>query len=238
MQSYSQNLEDVLLDRCFRNQKSGIYVDVGAGPGDGYSVTKNLYLQGWSGVLIEPVPAYAEFHRRARPRDTVIAVAAGEEDCEIEFQHFLNTGLSTKKMYVLESIQDSYSSEVLVLQQLTLRSILNSNDVSHIDLLKIDVEGSEMEVLLGLDFDRFQPRLIIVEATRPMSRIRISDDIREFLTNLGYKFALFDGLNDYFVFGGEQQLMDALNSLMQMFSLGEQQQFQSFPLVADRAAGG
>ena len=91
MQSYSQNLEDVLLNRCFKNQNSGIYVDVGAGPGDGFSVTKNLYLQGWSGLLIEPVPAYAEFHRNARPRDTVVPVAVGAEDCDIEFVHFFNS---------------------------------------------------------------------------------------------------------------------------------------------------
>jgi FkbM family methyltransferase len=196
MLSYSQNLEDVLLDRCFRNQKSGIYVDVGAGPGDGYSVTKNLYLQGWSGLLIEPVPAYAEFHREARPRDTVVAVAVGSEDCEIKFVHFMDTGLSSKKLYLSEAISDSYPHETLIIPQLKLQSILNEQSVNHIDLLKIDVEGSEMEVLLGLDFNKIQPRLIVIEATRPMSRIRVSDEIREYLSGIGYEFAFFDGLND------------------------------------------
>ena len=157
MQSYSQNLEDVLLNRCFASQQSGIYVDVGAGPGDAYSVTKNLYLQGWSGLLIEPIPAYAEFHRQARPRDTVIAVAAGSEDCEIEFVHMVNTGLSGKKLYLSESIKDSYSSETLILPQLKLQTILNEQKIDQIDLLKIDVEGSEMEVLQGFDFNKVQP---------------------------------------------------------------------------------
>jgi FkbM family methyltransferase len=217
MQSYSQNLEDVLLNRCFRNQKLGVYVDVGAGPGDGYSVTKNLYLQGWSGLLIEPVPAYAEFHRVARPRDIVIAVAAGNEDCDIEFVHFLNTGLSTKKEYAHESFKESYSNETLTLPQLKLQSIFDRHGLSQIDLLKIDVEGSEMEVLLGLDFNKIQPRLIVIEATQPMNRIRVSDQIREYLFNVGYRLAFFDGLNDFFVFNGEKQLMDALDSPVNIF---------------------
>ena len=217
MQSYSQNLEDVLLNRCFKDQKSGVYVDVGAGPGDGYSVTKNLYLQGWSGLLIEPVSEFAEFHRKARPRDTVIDVVVGSEDGEIEFIHFLDTGLSTKKLNLLDSIRDSYTHETLILPQVRLQSILNDHKVSHIDLLKIDVEGSEMEVLFGIDFEKIQPRLIVIEATRPMSRIRVSDPIREYLADFQYKFVFFDGLNDYFVYKGEQQLMDAFDSPVNVF---------------------
>lgn len=217
MQSYSQNLEDVLLNRCFKDQTTGIYVDVGAGPGDGYSVTKNLYLQGWSGLLIEPVFEYAEFHRIARPRDTVISALVGDEDCDTEFVHFLNTGLSTKEKYFNATIEDKYLHERLILPQFKLQTILNDREISQIDLLKIDVEGSEMEVLLGIDFEKIKPRLIVIEATRPMSRIRVSDPIRKYLTNIGYKFVFFDGLNDYFVFNGEQQLMDALDSPVNVF---------------------
>ena len=217
MQSYSQNLEDVLLNRCFKDQKSGTYVDVGAGPGDGYSVTRNLYLQGWSGLLIEPISEYAEVHRKFRPRDKVIDVVIGSENCEVEFIHFLRTGLSTKKSNVTASLKDLHSHETLILPQVTLQSILDSHGVNQVDLLKIDVEGSEMDVLLGLDFNQHQPRLIIVEATRPMTRIRVSDKIRKYLLSLGYEFALFDGLNDYFVFRGERQLMDALDSPVNVF---------------------
>jgi FkbM family methyltransferase len=217
MQSYSQNLEDVLVNRCFRNQQSGVYVDVGAGPGNGFSVTKNLYLQGWSGLLIEPVTSYAEHHRVARPRDTVISVAVGSEDAEIEFLHFKDTGLSTKKLYASDQIKNSYSVETLIIPQFKLQTILDKQNITHIDLLKVDVEGSEIEVLLGIDFNKVQPRLILIEATRPMSRVRVSDELRKYLIGFGYSFAFFDGLNDYFVFKGERQLMDALDSPVNVF---------------------
>ena len=45
----------------------------------------------------------------------------------------------------------------------TLSSILDSSPYKSIDVLSIDVEGSELKVLKGLNFDKYKPKLIIVE---------------------------------------------------------------------------
>ena len=45
----------------------------------------------------------------------------------------------------------------------TLNSILKQNNIDSFDYLNIDVEGSEMEVIKGIDFDKFNPRLITIE---------------------------------------------------------------------------
>ena len=52
--SYAQNGEDVVLNRVFRGQTGGFYIDVGANEPVTDSVTMLFYLRGWSGVNVEP----------------------------------------------------------------------------------------------------------------------------------------------------------------------------------------
>ena len=40
---------------------------------------------------------------------------------------------------------------------------MHSKKINKIDFLSIDVEGTEMEVLLGLDFNLYHPKLILLE---------------------------------------------------------------------------
>jgi FkbM family methyltransferase len=217
MRSFSQNLEDVLLNRCFGDQIEGTYIDVGAGPHNGYSVTKNLYLQGWSGLLIEPVPEYANGHRQNRPRDKVVEVVVGEKDGTTDFLLVPTTGLSTTNLEIADSLKDIYQSEVISLPELTLNTIFARENIRTIDLLKLDIEGSELLALKGLDFNLYQPRIIIVEATIPMTATHTDDSVHNLLISVGYTFALFDGLNDYYVFNGDQELLLKLASPVNIF---------------------
>jgi FkbM family methyltransferase len=45
----------------------------------------------------------------------------------------------------------------------TLTSVIEEAGSGGIDLMVLDVEGGELEVLRGLDLDRFAPRLLVVE---------------------------------------------------------------------------
>lgn len=44
-----------------------------------------------------------------------------------------------------------------------MTKILQLEHVSNVDLLSIDVEGAELDVLLGLDLQKYKPRLILLE---------------------------------------------------------------------------
>lgn len=55
--SFSQEGEDMLLDRFFMNQKDGFYVDVGAHHPERFSNTNYYYLRGWRGINIEADPS-------------------------------------------------------------------------------------------------------------------------------------------------------------------------------------
>ena len=87
----------------------------------------------------------------------------------------------------------------------TLAALCAAEGVSRIDLLKIDVEGAEGEVLAGADFSRWRPRLILAETVSPGSPPG-APDWEAALLSRGYRFALFDGLNRFYVAAEETAL--------------------------------
>ena len=67
--SYAQRFEDFHLWRCFDDQASGFYVDIGGGHPVYDNVSFAFYLAGWRGIVAEPNPALAALSRAVRQRD-------------------------------------------------------------------------------------------------------------------------------------------------------------------------
>ena len=59
--SYSQEGEDILLSRIFRNQKKGFYVDIGAHHPTRFSNTYYFYKLGWRGINIDAIPQASDY---------------------------------------------------------------------------------------------------------------------------------------------------------------------------------
>ncbi|MDH4190628.1 MAG: FkbM family methyltransferase [Betaproteobacteria bacterium] len=218
MISYAQNFEDVLLERVFKGQAKGFYVDVGAHDPEEFSVTKHFYDKGWSGLNIEPVRASQRKFIRQRPRDINLGIAAGDTTGRATIFQPTDTALaSLSKEIAQRAIQDTDSSGLIETQVeiRPLASVLEEYEVTHIDFLKIDVEGWEAQVLAGMDFSRFRPVILLVEATRPLSGLEDFTKIDEVaawaaweprLLRAGYKFAFFDGLNRFYIRKEDQAL--------------------------------
>jgi hypothetical protein len=68
-----------------------------------------------------------------------------------------------------------------------------------IDFMSIDVEGHEQAVLSTADFTRWRPRVLIVEATGPGTNVPSHQKWEVLVTTAGYLFALFDGINRFYV---------------------------------------
>ena len=67
------------------------------------------------------------------------------------------------------------------------------------DFLKVDVEGSERDVLLGGDWQRYRAKVVVLEAVAPLSGQPVWETWEPFLLAHGYRFALFDTLNRFCV---------------------------------------
>ena len=55
------------------------------------------------------------------------------------------------------------------------------------------------EVLEGLNLERIRPWIIVIEATEPSSTASTRDEWEHLITDRGYGFAYFDGLNCFYV---------------------------------------
>jgi FkbM family methyltransferase len=199
--SYSQNAEDVRLARVFGDVEDGFYVDVGAAdPVDG-SVTQFFYERGWSGINIEPSPAF-ETLRVARERDVNLRLAVGaSEGSTVLFLTYPDLGMSTVDPAAYAHVPEAVErTEQITVPQRRLASILREHASDRtIHFLKIDVEGAEHDVLASSDWDVFRPVVVVVEAVEPWSTTPTHDAWEPILLDADYEFAAFDGINRFYV---------------------------------------
>jgi FkbM family methyltransferase len=86
-----------------------------------------------------------------------------------------------------------------------------------IDFLKIDAEEFELAVLRGADWDRWRPRVVVVEATEPNRPVPNHQRWEPVLLGARYRFVLFDGLNRFYVRAEEPELVAPLSAPANVF---------------------
>lgn len=201
--SYAQNFEDVMLWRALKHIECGFYIDVGANDPEVDSVTKAFYDRGWHGINIEPVSQWFERLQIQRNRDINLQIAVGAENGEADFYEIPDTGLSTFEKNTADRHANDrgftkYQRKIWVE---TLNSIYQRFNLQKtpIQFLKIDVEGSEKDVLSGIDLKIIRPWIILVESTLPMTQVECYSSWEYLLTSAEYDFVYFDGVNRYYI---------------------------------------
>jgi FkbM family methyltransferase len=210
--SYAQNFEDVMLWRALKHVESGFYIDVGAAHPDDYSVTRAFYDRGWRGINIEPTSRVIRL-TGARPRDINLHMAVGCIPGEVTiFVVEGNKDISTVDPAIAEGHRAAgWAVREERVPVATLGDICRAHVEVDIHFLKIDAEGAERDVLLGADFKRFRPWVVVIEATAPNSQTPTHTVWEDLLTIANYRFAWFDGLNRFYIAGEHwEQLSSAL----------------------------
>ncbi len=214
MTSYAQNHEDVLLARLFPRGLTGFYVDVGANDPIKNSITKHFYDQGWRGVNIEPASDPFKRLAEARPRDVNLNVGLSDHEGTLTLYEFPPdiSAVSTFSEEQAEWHRDAGLASVgQPVTVTTLTRVLEEHvGEATVDFLSVDVEGHERQVLVGGDWKRFRPRVVVVESTQPATTIPTHDQWEDVLLDADYVFAAFDGLNRYYLRQEDAHLAPAL----------------------------
>ena len=158
--------------RQYLKSTPGFFVEAGANDGLTQSTTSLLQKRGkWSGLLIEPLPDKAAACRLRRPGAAVEQAALVPPSFasatitlrDYNLMSYIPGALDADDVAVRESSMDQTGQPVEA-PALTLSAVLDKHRVATIDFLSLDVEGYEAPVLEGLDFRRWQPTFILVEA--------------------------------------------------------------------------
>jgi FkbM family methyltransferase len=209
---YSWFYEDYILARVFSDVKRGTYIDVGANQPEAGSVTKYFYDRGWRGVNIEPNPALFGLIQKSRAGDINLNIGISNTSGNLTFYRFnVEHGLSTfNRNIALGHAKKGHTFDEIPVSVRTLNDVIVENHLTDrdIDFVNIDVEGFEKAVLEGFDLVRYHPKVIMIEATEPMTEAPSHYRWERILIENGYLFAMYDGLNRYYVHRESRYLLE------------------------------
>ncbi len=189
-----QNNIDYELKR-YLDFKNGFFIEIGAYDGITYSNTYNLEKnKKWTGLLVEPTKENFELCKANRPNSKVfnyVCVPFGFNLKEVDFTDVglmsyseqLSNDLNIKQ-HRLDAIKHIESigkkEKIYKVKTVDLDSLLNKiNAPKIINFFSLDVEGSEMAVLDGFNFDEYIIEYLFIES-------RDIDKIAEYLQDKDY----------------------------------------------------
>ncbi len=203
MKSYTDKELDIYVYRFFKErlkQTNGFFVDVGAN--DGITGSNSLAFEeaGWKGLLVEANVAHKEALLKRKWKTEFVAVS---DSASVKFSavsgisnlHGLSRIDTSEKFYQLVKKNNGSVVEKEIPAK-TLTCILDDNNVDkNFDVLSVDVEGHELVVLNSLDFNKYVPRVMLVEDNSKGE----DSSVYKFICSKGYIRANRLGVNEIYV---------------------------------------
>ena len=181
--SKSQFLQDLWALWELGEKEGGYFVEFGAA--DGRKLSNTFMLErhyGWTGVLAEPNPAFHDIlaRRRSAPVCTDLLHRTSGDTMRFAMHE---RGLLSGIVDDSAGTGDDGIEDILTLTTISLNDMLDRYDAPRdIDFMSIDVEGAELPILEGFDFDRHRVRCFTIEAKEDGERQALID----LLTRNGY----------------------------------------------------
>ncbi|AFZ21377.1 FkbM family methyltransferase [Allocoleopsis franciscana] len=191
--SYSQEGEDMMLARFFLEQTQGFYVDVGAHHPQRFSNTYYFYLKGWRGINIDAMPGSMENFNKLRPEDINLEFPISDSNQTLTYYEFnepaLN-GFCEKTAHERDGLRHYKIIDEKKLITYTLAEILDKYLPlnQEIDFLNIDVEGLDCQVLKSNNWQKYRPKMVLIEDLNLSSLSCIEEStVAAFMNKQDYK---------------------------------------------------
>tara|TARA_B100000214_G_scaffold348492_1_gene300609 strand:- start:327 stop:1064 length:738 start_codon:yes stop_codon:yes gene_type:complete len=190
------NIDKSLIDIV--NKRSGFYLEVGAYNGISESVSLRFEKElKWSGLLIEPNPLHFKYLKKNRSNNICLNFICLSKEYLKKKLYIKNLNLMSHivddknkiyfKDYPIERINllakeanlgnfKSYECKIEILE-----NIFEKFNINIIDLAIIDVEGSELELLKGINFEKIKINYFCIESYN-------FEKLNQFMINKNYEF--------------------------------------------------
>ena len=183
----------------YLNYEKGFFVELGAN--DGIKQSNTFYFEknlGWNGILIEPIKTkYLKCLKYRSPKNyfynnACVGINFKRDKIKMIYSDLMSSIDDKEIINKIDAKKHAKDGEKYLLKNekieefwvstKTLNDILQEvNTPKLIDFLSLDVEGSELEVLNGIDFKIYNFKFILVES-------RNDDEIVKYLSNKNYNF--------------------------------------------------
>ncbi len=187
-----------------------MFVDIGGHDGiDGSNTLFFEKFRNWKGICIEASPT--QFKKMAQSR-TAECLNIAVSDFEGEALFFEITKGYDQMSRLKEDLQPEFldslekmnkgreaKSQDITVKVTTFHKIAKDRDLTHVDYCSIDVEGSEIKVLQGIDFDYTDIRALSIE--NPSFQPYRFKLVRDFMSDRGYQLVGSRGADDIFAKG-------------------------------------
>ena len=187
---FSQNGEDLILNRFLQNKPKGFYIDIGAHHPIRFSNTHLFYKKGWNGINIDAMPGSMKTFRILRKRDINIETGISSKRGNLTFYTFNEPALNTfdRDEAILKNKENFFLLNTLSVKVDRLDNILEKylNHNQDIDFMNIDVEGKEEEVLLSNNWEKYRPKFILIEILHKKVYTHQDCKIKNYLNQKGY----------------------------------------------------
>ena len=190
---YGEFGEDIFINRIFKDIKIGRYVDVGCYHPFKGSLTAQLYKKGWNGINIDLSKSSIDLFNIARKKDINLNLAIS--DFNGETNYYENSPINQQNSL----IKDNDNQKKIKIQCKRLSSILLENHFNKFEYLNIDVEGSEQNVINGIDLSKYRPILITIENNNLHIKDYIKNEIYNILIKNNYTFISKTGVTNFFL---------------------------------------
>lgn len=170
------------------NKRNGFFIELGAN--DGLFQSNTAFFEkelNWRGILIEPSIKGFELCKKNRLNSICLNYACVSDNFKDEY--VFGDFLDNHPMGSINGnrLQNKNQNKV---KAITLAKILNNYNCKNIDLLSLDTEGYELEILKGLNLNKYRPNYMLIEIYT-----NEYNDVNTYLTSNNYK--LHSNLSNY-----------------------------------------
>ncbi len=180
-----------VLERVFPGVRNGFFVDVGSADGTYISNTKALEQRGWTGICIDPFPGNMQDRTCQMFKEVVFSQASKR----VKFRAAGEGGGIDDTLGIWK--EDVQKHPTVEFTTVTLDDILQRAKAPRfIHFMSLDIEGAELDALMGFPFDKYQIGALAIEHNYEEPK---RNNIEALMKSHGYKRVHTWLIDDFYV---------------------------------------